>query len=117
MDEHPDTTAGAHAEPVSVPQLRAIFDQLGYPQSDTLADSLGRVAVDGGTITGTNVQGTYEAIIDLAKQNVADAFDIFPSSDVVVIAGRGHETHQVIGDDEVEFSDQQVAAEAHAARA
>lgn len=67
-------------------EMRVIFDQLGYPQDETLAQLFARAGRDGGTITGPNVQATYEAIIALAEQNTADAFDIFPSSDVVVIA-------------------------------
>ena len=70
-------------------EMRAIFDQLGYPQGEALSVSLGRAAIDGGTITGPNVQATYEAIIEVARQNAPEAFDIFPSSDVVVIADPG----------------------------
>ena len=74
-------------------EMRVIFDQLGYPQNETLIQLFGRVAADGGIIPAANVQSTYEAIIDLAEQNAPAAFDIFPSSDVVVIgdpAGGGY---------------------------
>ena len=39
------------------------------------------------------------------------------TGDVVIIAGKGHETYQVIGNEKFHFDDRQVAAEALAARA
>jgi len=66
-------------------EMRLIFDQLGYPANETLPELFARVTADGGIIPAANVKSTYEAIIDLANQNVGDAFDIFPSADVVVI--------------------------------
>jgi uncharacterized protein (DUF885 family) len=71
-------------------QMDDIFvNQLGYDlsQDPPLRELFARVAADGGIIPAANVKSTYEAIIDLAKQNVSDAFDIFPSSDVIVIGG------------------------------
>ena len=68
-------------------EMRAIFDQLGYPQNETLPELFARVTADGGIIPAASVKSTYETIIDLAKQNVGNAFDIFPSTDVVVIGG------------------------------
>ena len=70
-------------------EMRVIFDELGYPQDESLQQLFSRVAVDGGTISGANVKSTYEAIIDLAEQGTVEAFDIFPSSDVVVIQDPG----------------------------
>lgn len=74
-----DELARIHAE------MRVIFDQLGYPQNESLQQLFNRVAADGGIIPAANVQSTYEAIIELAEQNAPAAFDIFPSSDVIVI--------------------------------
>jgi uncharacterized protein (DUF885 family) len=68
-------------------EMRVIFDQLGYPQNETLPELFARVTAGGGIIPAANVQSTYETIIDQARQNVGDAFDIFPSTDVVVIGG------------------------------
>lgn len=68
-------------------EMRVVFDQLGYPQNETLPELFARVTADGGIIPAANVQSTYETIIDQARQNVGDAFDIFPSTDVVVIGG------------------------------
>lgn len=65
-------------------EMRVIFDQLGYPQDDSLYESFQRVADDGGIIPAAEVKSTYEAIIDAAELGLDEAFDIFPSADVVV---------------------------------
>ncbi len=66
-------------------EMRLIFDQLGYPQNQTLQQLFARVTADGGVIPAANVLSTYESIIELAEQRADVAFDIFPSADVVVI--------------------------------
>jgi uncharacterized protein (DUF885 family) len=66
-------------------EMRLVFDQLGYPQNETLQQLFARVQVGGGIIPAASVLSTYETIIDLAEQNVDAVFDIFPSADVVVI--------------------------------
>ncbi len=65
-------------------EMRVIFDELGYPQNETLAQSYARVAADGGIIPAAVVRTTYEQIIAAAEQELPAAFDIFPSADVVV---------------------------------
>ena len=65
--------------------MRLIFDQLGYPQDETLLQLYDRVAVDGGIIPAANVLSTYEDLIAAADQSLDQAFDIFPAADVVVI--------------------------------
>jgi uncharacterized protein (DUF885 family) len=65
-------------------EMRVIFNELGYPRNETLLQSFQRVAEDGGTIPAADVKTTYEAIIAAAEQDVVEAFDIFPSSPVVV---------------------------------
>lgn len=65
-------------------EMRQIFDQLGYPQNETLEELFARVTTDGGEIPAGNVRSTYEAIIAAAEQDLDQAFDIFPSADVVV---------------------------------
>jgi len=64
--------------------MRVIFDQLGYPQNETLQQLYSRVSADGGVIPAANVKSTYEAIIQAAEQSLDPAFDIFPSADVIV---------------------------------
>ena len=65
-------------------EMRQIFDQLGYPADETLYQSFNRVTADGGVIPAGDVRSTYEAIIQAAEASVDQAFDIFPSANVVV---------------------------------
>jgi uncharacterized protein (DUF885 family) len=65
-------------------EMRAIFDQLGYPQNESLQQLFNRVANDGGIIPAADVKSTYEAIIDSTQQRLDEAFDVFPSADVIV---------------------------------
>lgn len=66
-------------------EMRLIFDQIGYPQNETLQQLFTRVASDGGIIPASDTLATFEAIIDAAQQDLDQAFDIFPAADVVVI--------------------------------
>jgi uncharacterized protein (DUF885 family) len=69
-------------------EMQDIFvNDLGYDPNLTLPEYFALVAQDGGIIPAANVQSTYEAIIEQAKIDVADAFDVFPTSDVIVIGG------------------------------
>ncbi len=65
-------------------EMRLIFDQLGYPQNETLEQLFARVVTASGVIPAVEVKPTYEDIIAAAEQNLDQAFDIFPSADVVV---------------------------------
>jgi uncharacterized protein (DUF885 family) len=65
-------------------EMRLIFDQLGYPQDESLQQLFGRVANDGGIVPAAQVRSTYEDLISFAEANIGEAFDIFPSADVVV---------------------------------
>jgi len=67
-------------------EMRLIFDQLGYPQNETLLQLFDRLAADGGIIPAADVLATYEDLIDFADQNLDQAFDVFPTADVIVIA-------------------------------
>jgi uncharacterized protein (DUF885 family) len=70
-------------------EMTDIFvNDLGYDPTLTLEEYFDLVVQDGGEIPAANVLSTYEAIIDQAKLDVVDAFDIFPTSDVVVIGGQ-----------------------------
>jgi len=66
-------------------EMRAIFDQLGYPQNESLLTLFGRVANDGGFIPGADTLATFENLVAFAEQNLAQAFDLFPAAEVVVI--------------------------------
>jgi len=65
-------------------EMRVIFDQLGYPQNETMQELFARVEADGGIIPAVDVKSTYESMVAFAEQNLAAAFDIFPSAPVVV---------------------------------
>lgn len=65
-------------------EMRVIFDQLAYPQNETIAELFARVEADGGIIPAVDVKPTYESIVAFAEQNLAAAFDVFPSAPVVV---------------------------------
>jgi uncharacterized protein (DUF885 family) len=67
-------------------EMRLIFDQLGYPQNETWQQLFDRAGVDGGIIPAADVLATYEGLIDFADQNLDQAFDVFPTADVIVIA-------------------------------
>jgi uncharacterized protein (DUF885 family) len=66
-------------------EMRLIFDQLGYPQNETLEQLYARVAADGGIIPAADALPTFEAIIAGAEQNLDQAFDTLPSANVIVI--------------------------------
>jgi uncharacterized protein (DUF885 family) len=69
-------------------EMRVIFDQLGYPQNETLQQLFARVEADGGVIPAADVKATYESIIQAAELELDAAFDIFPSAGVVVAEDR-----------------------------
>ncbi len=66
-------------------EMRAIFDGLGYPQDESLADLFNRVAEDGGYIAGHQVTESYEALIEQANQNLDGVFDIRPQAQIIVV--------------------------------
>ena len=66
-------------------EMRLLFDQLGYPQDETLEQLFDRVALGGGIIPAADTLAMFETLIDAAEQNLEQAFDIFPAADVVVI--------------------------------
>ncbi len=66
-------------------EMRLIFDELGYPQDETLEQLYQRVAQDGGIIPASETKSTFEDIIAFADDRLAEAFDIFPDVGVVVV--------------------------------
>lgn len=68
-------------------EMRTLFDELEYPQDESLSKLYDRVARDGGSVSGTKVVETYEALIEQADQNLDAAFDMRPVADVIVIGG------------------------------
>lgn len=51
------------------------------------------------------------------REAIAAAVDLAEPNDVVIIAGKGHETYQIIGTEKYHFDDREIAAEAIAHRA
>lgn len=66
-------------------EMRLVFDQLGYPQDETLEQLFARVATDGGVIPAADTLSTFEGLIDFAEQNLDQAFELLPSAPVIVI--------------------------------
>lgn len=68
-------------------------------------------AVVSGLVPGTN------HVIEVDRRTaIGMAIDAADDGDVVLILGRGHETHQQVGDEKLEFDDRLVAAEKLARR-
>lgn len=66
-------------------EMREIFDELGYPEDESLNELFGRVARDGGIIPSAQMVETYEEIIDEVDQLTSDVFIRTPVEEVAVI--------------------------------
>ncbi len=53
----------------------------------------------------------YQVIID-RKQAIEEAVRIAKKNDIILIAGKGHETYQIIGNEVIDFDDKKIAEEA-----
>jgi len=68
-------------------EMRSIFDQLGYPQDESLPELYTRVTNDSGVYSGDEIVKGYEDIIMKADQSMGEAFDLRPSIGVIVVGG------------------------------
>ncbi|NQZ81794.1 MAG: DUF885 domain-containing protein [Colwellia sp.] len=68
-------------------EMRTFFDQLGYPQNESIAQLYARVETDGGIIEGNNAVEYYEEIISQAYAKLPEVFSTLPQQEVVVIGG------------------------------
>lgn len=68
-------------------ELRVRFDQLQYPQNETLQQLFNRVAQDGGIIATEHIVPTYEQLIADAQRNMTSLFNRFPAQQVRVVGG------------------------------
>ncbi len=68
-------------------EMRAIFDELGYPQDEDLVRLYNRVAKDGGVVYGDNIVALYNTVIADAEERVANVFDLLPKAKVIVVPG------------------------------
>jgi uncharacterized protein (DUF885 family) len=66
-------------------EMRTTFDELGYPEGESLVAAFDRVAVDGGRVSGNQVVEMYEKLIEEADRNLDPAFDIRPKAEVIVV--------------------------------
>lgn len=62
--------------------------------------------------TGIKEEGKPYEVISDRRDAIHRAVAIAQPGDVVIIAGKGHETYQIVGDHKFHFDDRQVAAEA-----
>lgn len=68
-------------------QMRTRFDQLGYPQNETIAQSYARVDADAGTIPGAEAVAFYENLISETYTKLPEIFATLPQQEVAVIGG------------------------------
>ncbi|KGX87528.1 UDP-N-acetylmuramoyl-L-alanyl-D-glutamate--2,6-diaminopimelate ligase [Pontibacillus litoralis] len=59
---------------------------------------------------GLSINASYE-IIEEREQAIKRSILLAEQGDIVLIAGKGHETHQIIGDEHFPFHDQQIVEE------
>jgi len=69
-------------------EMRVLFDQLGYPQNESIAQLYARVDSDGGTISGGNAVTFYEDIIAEAYTQLPSNFSTIPQQQVIVVGGQ-----------------------------
>ena len=68
-------------------EMRVLFDELGYPQDESLPALFDRVARDSGSLYGDEIVAGYETIIEEMDQSLDTAFDLRPRANVIVIGG------------------------------
>ncbi|MBN2007204.1 MAG: DUF885 family protein [Anaerolineae bacterium] len=68
-------------------EMRAAFDELGYPQDESLPDLYERVARDDGFVSGGEAPALFESIIKDAQERTSAMFDLRPQAEVIVIGG------------------------------
>jgi len=61
-------------------------------------------------LAGNQAGKQYEKIVD-RRQAIARAIALAEPEDVVLIAGKGHETYQILADKTIDFDDRQAARE------
>ena len=65
-------------------EMRAVFDELGYPADASLESLYNQAIAESGSLTGEEILPGYEAIIAEAEKKLPTAFDTFPQQDVIV---------------------------------
>lgn len=68
-------------------EMRVLFDQLGYPQNETLSSLYARVDIDAGIIPANKTKSTYENLIAQAYTELPSLFEVLPQQEVIVVGG------------------------------
>lgn len=68
-------------------EMRVLFDQLGYPQNETISQLYARVDADGGTILAEDAIAFYEDLITIANTKIPEVFSNIPQRPVTVVGG------------------------------
>ena len=76
-----DELARIHSE------MRVLFDQLGYPQNETIAQLYARVDNDAELIPANQTKARYEAIIAETYLELPKYFNVLPQQEVIVVGG------------------------------
>jgi uncharacterized protein (DUF885 family) len=66
-------------------EMRIIFDQLGYPQEESLTQLYRRAIQDGGSVAGDQVLQVYTELIEGANQRLDEIIDLRPRLNVIVV--------------------------------
>lgn len=70
-------------------ELGEIFDALGYPEDESLADSMARIAADGGSVAGSEVVATYEEYLARVEPRLdGTVFGLRPEAPLDIVADR-----------------------------
>ncbi|MCW8834118.1 MAG: DUF885 domain-containing protein [Colwellia sp.] len=68
-------------------EMRVMFDQLGYPQDESLAALYTRVNSDAELILASEAKAVYEEIIAQAYLELPNLFEVLPQQEVIVVGG------------------------------
>ncbi len=68
-------------------EMNTLFNQLGYPQSESLAEKFARVGRDAGIVAAADVKALYERIIDETYARLPASFRLIPEQKVTVVGG------------------------------
>lgn len=68
-------------------EIRSIFKELGYPESESLVESYQRVIEESGTIQGQAAVNYYQELLDDAESIYQEAFDLSPQAELTIIGG------------------------------
>jgi len=62
-------------------------------------------------VSGINEPKSKYKVIESREEAICRALDELRTKDVLIIAGKGHETYQVIGNEKIHFDDREIVAE------